>query len=76
MAEQLPLVLTVPEVAELLRISRGAAYEAVRAGEIPHVRLGRTIRISRAGLAELLGEQTDAAASRNGGESAETPPRL
>ena len=40
-----PLVLTVDETAELLRISRGSAYEAVRTGDIPSVRVGRRILI-------------------------------
>jgi excisionase family DNA binding protein len=37
--------LTVPEVAEILRVSRSRAYEMVQKGYIPCVRLGRTIRI-------------------------------
>ena len=53
---KLPVVLTVEEAAKALRISRGAAYEAVRTGEIPSVRLGRTIRIPRCRLLDLLGE--------------------
>lgn len=50
-----PAVLTVEEAAKLLRIGRGAAYEAVRKGEIPSVRVGRTIRVPRRALLELLG---------------------
>ncbi len=50
----LPLVLTVEEAAEVLRISRGSAYEAIRANEIPHVRIGRTIRVPRHALLSLL----------------------
>lgn len=41
------LTYTVDEVAHLLRISRGAAYEHVREGRIPAERLGRSWRISR-----------------------------
>lgn len=58
-----PDVLTVEQVAELLRISRGTAYEGVRTGEIPAVRVGRTIRVPRVRLAELLGAEVE----RNGG---------
>jgi excisionase family DNA binding protein len=53
---EMPLVLTVEEAAEALRISRGSAYEAVRTGDLPHVRIGRTIRVPRAALLALLGE--------------------
>ena len=52
----LPPVLTVEEAAKVLRISRGAAYEAVRTNALPHVRIGRTIRVPRAGLLDLLAE--------------------
>ena len=52
--ENLPEVLTVSEAAELLRIGRNAAYEAVRCGEIPSVRIGRRILVPRAGLEQLL----------------------
>ena len=51
------LLLTVEEAARLLRIGRGTAYEMVRQGQLPHVRLGpagRIIRIPRFGLEEWL----------------------
>lgn len=41
------LLLTVPEAAQLLQISRTLAYELVARGELPAVRLGRAIRIPR-----------------------------
>jgi excisionase family DNA binding protein len=50
-----PLVYTVEQAAEILAVSRGTAYEAVRAGEIPSVRVGRCIRVPRHRLEELLG---------------------
>lgn len=52
---ELPLVLTVEEAADVLRISRGSAYEGVRTGAIPCVRIGRTIRVPRHLLLQLLG---------------------
>ncbi len=36
-------VLSVPEAAQVLGISRAFAYELVARGELPHVRLGRRI---------------------------------
>ena len=55
MSSDLPLVLTVEEAADCLRISRGSAYEGIRTGEIPHVRIGRTIRVPRHLLLTFLG---------------------
>ncbi len=36
-----PLTYSVDQVAALLGIARGVAYEAVRSGEIPATRVGR-----------------------------------
>ena len=49
-----PLVLSVPEVAKLLSISLGSCYEAVRTGQIPSLRFGRSIRIPRHAFERLL----------------------
>ncbi len=58
--EQLPLMLTVPEVAQILRIGRNEACAAVADGSLPSVRIGRTIRVPRNSLAALLGTPPDA----------------
>lgn len=47
-------LLTVPEAAKLLRISRNLAYELVAQHEIPSLRLGRAIRIPRHALVQWL----------------------
>jgi excisionase family DNA binding protein len=52
------LTVTVDEAARQLGISRGLAYEAVRRGELPSVRLGRRILIPRVALSALLAETT------------------
>jgi excisionase family DNA binding protein len=47
--------LTVPEVAEELRIPRSRAYELVASGDLPAVRIGeRSIRINRGVLETFL----------------------
>lgn len=55
--------LSVPEVARLLRINRGRAYEMANDGTLPGVvRLGRTIRVDRVRLLEgLTGPHSDSA---------------
>lgn len=68
----LPAVLTVEEAAAVLRVGRTAGYEAVRRGEIPTIKIGRSLRVPRARLLALLGEPVateDDAAEDNGGVS-------
>lgn len=54
----LPVVLTVDEAAEILRVDRKTVYESIRRGELPGVvRLGRSIRIGRGALLQFLAGQ-------------------
>lgn len=46
--------LTVEEAAEVLGVGRSAAYEAVRRGEIPALRIGRRFVIPRVALDRML----------------------
>ena len=50
------LALTAPEVAELLGISRGLAYELVARRELPALRLGRRLVVPRHLIEALLNE--------------------
>ena len=52
--DQLGDALSVEEAAGVLGISRNSAYEAVRQGQIPALRIGRTIRVPASGLRRLL----------------------
>jgi excisionase family DNA binding protein len=47
-------VVTVYEAAKTLRISRGAAYEAIRRREIPTIRIGRRLLVPVAALERML----------------------
>ena len=47
-------VKTLNEVASLLRISRGSAYEAARRKEIPTIRIGRRLLVPSDALERLL----------------------
>lgn len=46
--------LTVPEVADLLRVSRMTIYRLVEAGAIPANRIGRSIRVRERDLDGFL----------------------
>ena len=56
-------VLTIEEAAAVLRISRNAAYAAARQWRatngrtgLPCIKMGRTLRVPRASLDRLLGQ--------------------
>jgi len=51
-------LLTVQEAAATLRIGRNMCYELIRQGRIPHVRLGRLIRVPRFGLESWIAQQS------------------
>ena len=52
--EELPLLMTVEEVAALLRIGRNGVYAAVADGSFPAIRIGRAIRVPRDALLETI----------------------
>lgn len=47
-------VLDVPHVASLLRVGRNTIYALVAKNQIPHRRLGKTIRFSRSAVMSWL----------------------
>lgn len=51
--------LTVQEAATILGISRSSAYELVRLGAIPSLRLGHRLVVPRRGLMQLINGPTN-----------------
>lgn len=49
-----PLLLRTSEVARLLSLSRTTIHELVNSGQLPAVRVGRAIRISRAAVERFI----------------------
>lgn len=52
--DQLPDVLTVEELCAFLKISPNTAYELIRQGDLPSIRIGRSIRIPKRALIKKL----------------------
>lgn len=48
------LTLTVDETAKILGIGRQLAYERVKTGEIPVIKIGRRLLVPRRALEKLL----------------------
>jgi excisionase family DNA binding protein len=51
-----PLLLTVKEVAKLLRIHRPKVYDLIKAGTIEGFKLGSDWRVKRESVERLIGE--------------------
>jgi excisionase family DNA binding protein len=49
-------LLTVPDVAQRLGVGKDYAYDLVTRGGLPHVRIGRLIRVRPAQLARWVSE--------------------
>jgi excisionase family DNA binding protein len=54
--------LSIPQLAEILGLSRIAVYKKVRKGEIRALRIGRNYAISKDALAGILGKSLGAEA--------------
>ena len=55
----LPLMLSVPEVGEVLGISRAGAYELVRSKGFPKVKIGNRIVVPKDKFIRWIEDQTE-----------------
>lgn len=55
----LPLTLTVPEVGEVLGISRTSAYELARSRGFPSLKIGKRILVPKDKLIAWINEQVE-----------------
>ena len=53
-----PLTITVERAGQLLGISRGLAYDLIRRGELPAVRLGRRLVVPVGAVENLLNDRS------------------
>lgn len=56
--DELPLMLSVPDLCRALGISRAGAYELVRSQGFPHVKIGSRIVIPKNKFIAWIEEQT------------------
>lgn len=52
--DNIPLVLTIDEAAEILRLKRSTAYELAKKGKLPTIKIGRQVRVTRSDLLKLI----------------------
>ena len=58
--DELPLMLSVPEVAAALGISRAGAYELVRSDDFPTLKIGSRIVVPKEKFIKWVDEKTSA----------------
>ena len=56
--DELPLMLSVPEVAAVLSISRAGAYELVRSNGFPVLKIGSRIVVPKEKFIQWIDEKT------------------
>ena len=52
-------ILTIPEVARYLKMSKSKIYDLVSKKEIPHIKIGRNVRIRQTDLQIWMEKQTN-----------------
>jgi excisionase family DNA binding protein len=52
-------ILTIPEVAGYLKMSKSKIYDLVSKKEIPHIKIGRNVRIRQTDLQMWIEKQTN-----------------
>jgi excisionase family DNA binding protein len=57
METQLEAIYTVPEVASYLKMSKSKVYYLIQRRELPHIKIGRNVRVRRTDLKKWLDEQ-------------------
>ena len=57
--DDLPLMLSAPEVAEVLGISRAGAYDLVRSAGFPDMKLGNRILIPKDKFIKWIDDNTE-----------------
>lgn len=52
--EDIPVLLSIEDLQDILGIGRTKAYELIRSGQIRSIRIGRLVRISKSDLLDYL----------------------
>jgi excisionase family DNA binding protein len=57
METQLEAIYTVPEVADYLKMSKSKVYYLIQRRELPHIKIGRNVRVREMDLKNWIKEQ-------------------
>ena len=49
-----PRFMTVTEVADIMRVSKMTVYRLIHSGEMPAIRVGKSVRVPEAAVAQMI----------------------
>ena len=52
------MIFTIPEVAAYLKLSKSKVYHLVQTGQIPHIRIGKNVRVKEGDLNKWIEKQS------------------
>jgi len=52
---------TIPEVAQYLKLSKSKVYHLVQTGQLPHIRIGKNVRVKDSELHKWIDQQSNQA---------------
>lgn len=55
--DDIPVLLSIEDLQDILNIGRTKAYELIRSGQLRSIRIGRLVRIAKSDLLEFLEDQ-------------------
>lgn len=64
-----PMLMRVSEVAHELQLARSFVYELIQSGQLPVVRIGRSVRVPRAELETWIQGRVQADGQSQSGEA-------
>ena len=53
-------IMTPPQVAQYLKMSKAKVYSLIQRGELPHIRIGRNVRVREADLHQWIEKHLEA----------------
>lgn len=66
MTQTSPITISVPEAGKMLGVGKHAAYEAVKRGQIPVIKVGNRLRVSVAAIERMIQQGSNLAAAAPG----------
>jgi excisionase family DNA binding protein len=54
-------ILTIPQVAECLQVSKAKIYLLVQTGQLPHIRIGKNVRVEDSEMRMWINQQPNQA---------------